>query len=175
MVLLRSLDLSELRPVRAGVPRPLIPKPESRQDLQIRRFGAAIVNADLDQDVFASGLRILDKDVEVAVLVEDARVEQLVLEFVAAADPARLNQIAVGIGCLRVLVEVLHVRVRGRAVEVEVVLLHILAVIAFAVGQAEEPFLENRILSVPQGNREAETLLLVRDAGQPVFSPAIGA
>ena len=64
---------------------------------------------------------------------------------------------------------------RRRAVEVEVVLLHVLAVIAFAVGQAEQPLLENRILAVPEGEGEAEPLLVVGDAGQAVFAPAIGA
>ena len=64
---------------------------------------------------------------------------------------------------------------RRRAVEVEVVFLDVLAVIAFAVGQAEQALLENRILAVPQGQREAEPLLVVGDAGQAVFAPAIGA
>ena len=122
-----------------------------------------------------AGLGVLDEDVEVAVVVEDAGVEQLVLHLVAGAPAVRLHQIGVGIGRLRVLVEVLHVRVRRRAVEVEVVLLHVLAVVAFAVGQPEEPLLEDRILAVPQGQREAEALLVVGDAGEAVFAPAVGA
>ena len=60
-----------------------------------------------------------------------------------------------------------------RAVEVEVVLLHVLAVVALAVGQSEEPLLENRILAVPQGQCEAEMLLVVGDAGDAVLAPAI--
>src|SRR5262249_3497582 len=62
----------------------------------------------------------------------------------------------------------------GRAVEVEVVLLDVLAVVAFAVGQSKEAFLEDGILAVPQGEREAEPLLVIRDAGQAVLAPAIG-
>ena len=62
-----------------------------------------------------------------------------------------------------------------RAVEVEVVFLDVLAVVAFAVGQAEQAFLEDRVLAVPQGQGEAEPLLVVGDAGQAVFAPAIGA
>ena len=62
-----------------------------------------------------------------------------------------------------------------RAVEVEVVLLDVLAVVALAVGQPEQAFLEDRVLAVPQGQREAEPLLVVGDAGQAVFAPAIGA
>src|SRR5690348_15277920 len=63
---------------------------------------------------------------------------------------------------------------RGR-VEVEVVFLDVLAVIAFAVGESEQPLLEDRIVAVPQGQREAEPLLLVGHPGQPVLAPAIGA
>ena len=63
---------------------------------------------------------------------------------------------------------------RRRAVEVEVVLLHILAVIALRIGQAEQPFLQDRVLAVPQGEREAEDLPVVADAAEPVLAPAIG-
>ena len=61
------------------------------------------------------------------------------------------------------------------AVEVEVVFLDILPVIALAIGQPEQPFFQDRIVAVPQGQCETEPLLVVRDAGQPVFSPTIGA
>ena len=77
-------------------------------------------------------------------------------------------------GPLRVLVEVLHVRVRGRAVDVEVVLLHILAMIAFGVGQSEQALLQDGILLVPQRDREAEALLVVADAAQAVLAPLVG-
>ena len=86
-----------------------------------------------------------------------------------------LDEVGVGEGRLRVLVEVLHVRVRRRGVEVEVVLLDVLAVVALAVGQAEQPLLEDRVLAVPQGQREAELLLVVGDAGEAVLAPAVGA
>ena len=80
-----------------------------------------------------------------------------------------------GIGRLRVLVQVLHVRVRRRAVEVEVVLLDVLAVVALAVGQPEGTLLEDRVLAVPQRQREAQHLVVVADAGQAVLAPAVGA
>ena len=47
--------------------------------------------------------------------------------------------------------------------------------VALAVGQAEQPFLEDGVFSVPQGQREAEKLLVVGDTRQPVFSPAVSA
>src|SRR5262249_16082065 len=39
----------------------------------------------------------------------------------------------------------------------------------------EQPLLENGIVAVPQGQREAEPLLVVGKAGQAVFAPAVGA
>jgi hypothetical protein len=45
--------------------------------------------------------------------------------------------------------------------------------IRFAVGQTEEPLLEDRVFAVPQGQREAEMLLAVGEAGQAVFAPSI--
>ena len=60
------------------------------------------------------------------------------------------------------------------AVEVEVIFLHILTMIALAVGQTKKPFLENRIASVPEREREAEPLTVIRNSGQPVLAPMIG-
>ena len=76
---------------------------------------------------------------------------------------------------LRVLVEVLHVRVRRRRVDVEVVLLDVLAVIPLAVREAEQPLLEDRVSPVPEREGEAETLLVVRDPADAVLAPAVGA
>ena len=103
-------------------------------------------------------LRVLDEHVEVAIAIEHARVEQLVLELMASTVAVGVDEIVVRKGRLRVLVQVLHVRVGRRRVEVEVVLLHVLAVIALAVGQAEEALLEDGILAVPQRHREAQQL-----------------
>src|SRR5262249_29188479 len=62
-----------------------------------------------------------------------------------------------------------------RTVEVEVVLLDILAMVGFAVGQPEQAFLEDRILAIPQSEREAQALAIVADASQTILTPAIGA
>ena len=63
---------------------------------------------------------------------------------------------------------------RWRRIEIEVVLLDVLAVVALTVGQAEEALLEDRVLAVPQGQRQAQALLVVADAGQAVLAPAVG-
>ena len=64
---------------------------------------------------------------------------------------------------------------RGRGVEVEVVLLHVLAVVALVAGQAEQALLQDRIAAVPQGEGEAEALVVVADAEQAVLAPAVRA
>src|SRR5438105_14561798 len=63
---------------------------------------------------------------------------------------------------------------RGR-VEVPPVLLGVLAVVALVAGQPEDALLEDRVLTVPQGEGDAEELAVVADAGQPILVPAEGA
>jgi len=50
---------------------------------------------------------------------------------------------------LRILVQILHVGMRGSAVEVEVIFLYILAMIAFVAGKPKKPFFQDRITFVP--------------------------
>jgi len=76
---------------------------------------------------------------------------------------------------LRIFVEIFHERVGGRAVQLVVILFDVLTVVAFAVRQAEEPFLQNGVISVPASQADAEALLVVGVAGDAVFAPAIGA
>ena len=64
---------------------------------------------------------------------------------------------------------------RRRAVEVEVALLDVLAVVALGAGEAEEPLLQDRIAPVPQREREADVLVAIADAGEAVLVPAVGA
>src|SRR6516164_3694163 len=63
---------------------------------------------------------------------------------------------------------------RGR-VEIEVVLLDVLAVVTLAIGEPKEAFFDDRVASVPQCEREAQSLLVVREASQAVLAPMIGA
>jgi hypothetical protein len=160
-----------------GVPgrRPGIAEPERRQDLDRRRFRPAVGDRNLDEDVFGRRLRIFDEHVEVAIVVEDAGVDQLVLEVFSTERLVATDDLIVRVCRLRVLVQVLHVRVGRRGIEIEVVFLHVLAVVCLAVGEAEQTFLEDRILPVPQRQREAEELLIVGDAGEAVLAPAIRA
>ena len=56
------------------VPRPGVAKPKMRQDVDGRGFRPAIVNGDAHQNVIWRGLGVFDKDVEVTVVVKNARV-----------------------------------------------------------------------------------------------------
>ena len=156
-------------------PRPRVAEPQRRQQMQTCRLRTAVVHGATDQDVIRAGLGVLEEHVVVAIVIEHAGVEQFVLELFAREQGIGLDQAGVRKGPLRVLVQVLHVRVGRRRVEVEVVLLDVLAVVPLAVGQAEQPLLEDGVVAVPQGERETEPLLVVGDAAQPVLAPAIRA
>ncbi len=125
-----NLRLVQLRTTPAPAPRPGIAEPHGGQQTQIRALGSTIRNRDLDQDILGIRFRVLNEHVEVAVLVEDSGVEQFVLRLVRAASTIFGHKFGVRELSLRILVEVLHVGMRGRRVEVEVVFLHVLAVIA---------------------------------------------
>ena len=158
-----------------AVPRPRVAEPERRQEWSRGGLGPAVVDGDRTRMSSGTAFAYSTNDVEVAVVVEDAGVEQLVLELRPRPPPVGLHEVAVRELALRILVEVLHVRVRRRRVEVEVVLLDVLAVIALAVGQAEQALLQDRVAPVPQREREAEALLVVGDAAEAVLAPAIRA
>ena len=74
--------------------RPGVAKPERRQQVQRRGVGAAVGRADADQNVLGRVLGVLDEHVEVAVLVEDAGVEQFVFQRVLSPAAVFLDQIA---------------------------------------------------------------------------------
>ena len=141
--------------------------------MQRRRLRSAVDRDDPDQDVVGRNLCILDEDVEIAVVVEDAGVQQLVLGLEPRAAPVFRDQVAVGKRALRVLVQVLHVRVAGHVVQVEVILLHVLAVIALRAGEAEHPLLDDRVLAIPQRKRETQLLMVVANPGDTVLAPTV--
>ena len=154
-------------------PRPQITEPDGWQEVQRGSFGSAIVHRNLDQQIFGRGLGVFHEHVEIPILIEHPGVQQLVLEVVRPAPVVFTNDLAVRVRRLRVLVQVFHVRVGRRRVEVEVALLYVLAVVPFAVGQAEQPLLEDRILAVPERERETEKLVIVGNASQAVLAPAV--
>src|SRR5215213_7005485 len=98
-------------------------------------------------------LRILDLDVEVSVVIENARVDQLELHCGRATTTrVLLDQQFVWISGLRQLVEQARVGVTRDSVEIIVQLFDVLAVVTFFIRQAKQPLLEDRIATVPQGD-----------------------
>ena len=74
--------------------------------MKVGRVRSPIDRGDAHEDVLGRRLGVLYEHVEVAVVIEDARVEELVLHVVAGAPAVRLQQVGVRKGCLGVLVEV---------------------------------------------------------------------
>ena len=68
-----------------------------------------------------------------------------------------------------------HVAVRWRGIEVEVLLLHILAVIALVAGKADRAALSRMgSLTVPKGQTKTNHLMAVANAAETIFAPSIG-
>jgi hypothetical protein len=64
---------------------------------------------------------------------------------------------------------------RRRGIQIPPVVLDILAVVAFVTGEAKRPFLQDRVATVPERERQAQELVLVADAAEAVLTPAISA
>ena len=127
---------------RFGVaPGPGVAEPDGWEHAQTGRCRTVVCDRDLDKNVFDIGFRVLDAHVEIAVFIEDSGVEQFEFRIIPAASAIFFQKLRVGERRLRIFVEILHVGMRGRAVEVEITFLYVLAVIAFFSSEAEEAFL----------------------------------
>ena len=119
-----------------------------------RLVGPRVADRDPHQDVGRVGLRVVDLDDPVAVVVEDAGVEQLVLGLeLRARARSRAIRSSYGNARLRVVVAPAQPGAARQRVEVPPVLLGVLAVVALAVRQPEHPLLEDRVAAVPQRQR----------------------
>jgi hypothetical protein len=157
-----------------GPPGPDIAKPEGRQHVDHAFLGPPVVYADLYQQIRGRGLRVFHKDVEIPIFIEYAGVEQFVLGIGLAATPVGVYQIRIRICALRILIEIPHIRVGRRAVQVIIVFLDVLPVIGLAVGQPERPLLNYRVLAVPQRQRKTQPLVIVTETGETILTPVIG-
>ena len=156
-----------------SAPRPRVPEPQGGQDVERRLVRAVVREHDALEDLRGRRLRVRHVDRPVAVVVEDARVEQLELRVLQAATV--VDELLVRERGLRIVVPPAEQRVARQPLEVPPVLLDVLAVVALRPGQAEHALLEDRIAAVPEREREAELVADVRDAGHPVLVPAVGA
>src|SRR4051812_45366219 len=90
----------------------------------------------------------MDLDDPVAVVVEDAGVDELVLGLGLRASRVRANEVLVWEPRLRVVVAPAQPGVAGHRVEIPPVVLHVLAVIALGARQPEHPLLDDRVHAV---------------------------
>lgn len=95
-----------------GEPGPGVAEAELWQDGERSVLFAAVEGRDLDQDIVdvLAVLGVLDIDVKIFVLVEDARVEEFVLGLGAVAGGALVDELLIGEGRLWVFVQVLGKR-----------------------------------------------------------------
>ncbi len=156
-------------------PGPGVAEPKRGQKMQGRGFRPTIPGGDFDENVFNVGLGVFEEDIEVAVLREDARIEQLELGLGTATLLVFFQELEVRELGLGIFVEHAHVAVCGSGVQIEIALLDILAVVALIAGEAEEPLFEDRILAIPKAKSKADELVTIAEAADAVFAPAIGA
>src|SRR5215469_12642892 len=133
----------------------------------------AIDGHDPNENVFDVCLRILDKDIEVAVLGKNPGIEQFEFGLGPTAASVFLDQQLVRELGLGIFVQHAHVAVGRSGVKIEVALLHVLAVIPLISRQPKEAFFENGVAAIPKREPEAHHLMAVADAADSVFAPAI--
>ena len=150
-----------------GEPAPGVAEPDLGQHVNRRFLGPAIGDGQAQQDVVGARLGIFDVDIEIAVVVEDAGIDDLEFGLPAVAPRVFLHQEVVGKCRLRILVEHAGVAVGRHRVEIVVELLDVLAVIALAVAQAEHALLQDRILAVPQRDGHAQRCLASQNPPMP--------
>src|ERR1051326_5342338 len=91
------------------VPCPSVSKPDRGKQIQMRRFRPTIRNTHTNENVLAICFRVLDKNVEISVLVKDPGIKQFEFSLMLSAAAIFFNQSRIRIFLLRVLVEILHV------------------------------------------------------------------
>ena len=160
---------------RFRVPGPLVAEPERREDVERGGLRAPVSCGDAHQDVGRGRLRVVDLDDPVAVVVKDAGVDQLVFGLELGPRTVGLDQVLVRERRLGVVVAPAQPGAARDRVEVPPVLLDVLAVVALRAGQPEHPLLEDRVLAVPQGQRERQAVEDVGHPRHPVLVPAVRA
>src|SRR6185369_547089 len=90
-----AFSLPELRPKTLFSPCPDVAKPYGGQNMQPCGFRATVPGRNTDQNVFRSCLAILDKNIEVTVLVKHAGIHQLVFPLVRASAAVDRNQLVI--------------------------------------------------------------------------------
>src|SRR5438309_5089125 len=167
----RRLTNCRFCPGRIG-PCPGITKPKVWQEVETCCFRTTVEGLNSDADVFRIGLRVFDKNVEIAIFIENAGIEKF--ELRTATLCVFRNQLCVWELLLRILVEHPHVAVRGRIVEIEPVFLCVLAVISFRRRQTEHSLFQDGIVTVPERKSKYQQLVAITNSCDAVLTPAVG-
>jgi len=166
-----SRRLAQLRSDAASTPRPGVAEPQGGQEVEPGRLRAAVVDGDRIRTSSAPPSRTRGRRRSSG---PPRRPVSSSSYSSSARDRARWSRpVAVRELPLRVLVEVLHVGVGRRRVEVEVVLLDVLAVVPLAVGEAEQALLEDRIALVPEA-RAKQSRCCSSEIPPSRLTPAVG-
>ena len=134
---------------------------------------AVIRRANANQNIARPSFRIFYSDLKETAL-ERIRVPKFNFAIMSRERVTRSEQLLIRKTGLWIAIHHLHETVRRRAVGIEINLLHILAVIALRTGETEEAFLQNRIVLIPEGERETKPLFVIANAAYAVFAPTIG-
>src|SRR5271165_1564606 len=141
--------------------------------MQSRRFWPAICRRDLDQDIFDVALGVFDVHVKISMLREMSGIQQFELRRVSPSLGVLVQQPLVRVFPLSVLVQHAQITVRWRGIEIEVLLLYVLAMVSLVPRQSKEPFFEDSVFAIPHRQRKTDHLVAVADPPDSVFTPAI--
>ena len=153
-----------MAPVLLVTPVPQIAQPERGNQAELRLIGSAVDHANADQQVFRAGFGVINEDVEVAVVIKDAGLHQLVFGLITATAAVLFHQVLVGEFLLRVLVQPPHEAVGWGVELMKEIVLEVFAMVALAVGQAKGALFQDGITAIPKGETKAEQPLLITDA-----------
>src|SRR5260221_12403519 len=112
--------------------------------MNLSSFRATIGYRYADADVLNSGLGVFHENVEVAVVIKDARIQQFKFRLLFSAAAVLFYQAQVWILRLRVPVEILHIKKPRRGIPVEGILLHVLARVSLIATQPTQPLPQHR-------------------------------
>src|SRR6266566_2770159 len=110
---------------------------------------SAIGDSNSNHNIKWVSFSIFNNDVKVAALREYACVDQLIFRFLTTAIVICSDKICIWKSSLWVLVQSFHIRMSRRIVKKEIILFHILPMIAFSIRQAKESLFQNWIGLVP--------------------------
>ena len=133
------------------------------------------MDGDADEEIFGIGFGVFDEDIEVGVVVKDTGLMEFVFAFEAGPGAVICAEGIVRKCGLRIFVEAFCIGMGGSGIEVVPDFFRIFTVVSLGVGEAEEAFFEDGVVTVPEREREAESGASVTEPEDSFLAPAIGA